>query len=57
VRKGESGIAIWIPCAPGKTDAEEETDAEGRRMFFTGGTVFDISQTADANEAALANVG
>lgn len=41
VSKGQHGISIWIPCAGRKSDEAEEGE-----MYFTSGTVFDISQTA-----------
>lgn len=41
VAKGQHGISIWIPCA-GKKSEDGETEGE---MYFTSGTVFDISQT------------
>ena len=47
VRKGEHGIGIWVPRFAGK-DAEEAGEVEG----FLFGTVFDISQTEPATEAA-----
>ncbi len=40
VAKGQHGISIWIPCAGKKSDEGEEGE-----MYFTSGTVFDISQT------------
>lgn len=53
VRKGESGMGIWVPIAKGKAgeaadpavgeDGGEGTD--GGRPRFLMGTVFDISQT------------
>lgn len=42
VMKGQHGVSIWIPCAGRKS---EDGEAEGE-MYFTSGTVFDISQTA-----------
>ena len=42
VRKGEHGVSIWIPCA-GKKAEDSETEGE---MYFTSGTVFDVSQTS-----------
>jgi hypothetical protein len=49
VRKGEHGLAIWIPVRSKKKDAEDaektpESDEDDRPNFILG-TVFDISQT------------
>jgi hypothetical protein len=41
VRKGESGLAVWIPRTAGKSDENEPAEVNG---FFLG-TVFDVSQT------------
>jgi len=41
VRRGEHGIRIVVPMRK-KTD---EPEAEPSRLFFGGGTVFDVSQT------------
>ena len=46
VRKGEHGIAIWVPKTLPKEDPAG--DAEARLTFFMG-TVFDISQTEEQN--------
>lgn len=43
VRKGEHGLAIWIPS--GKRAEETDDDDEDERPRFIMGTVFDISQT------------
>jgi len=43
VRKGETGMALWIPIK-GKADDNEEQPDELR---FILGTVFDISQTEE----------
>ena len=43
VAKGQHGLAIWIPCA-GKKSEEGEEESE---TYFTMGTVFDVSQTAE----------
>jgi len=46
VRKGESGLGIWVPIAKGKAGEEEAGEgADGGRPRFLMGTVFDISQT------------
>jgi hypothetical protein len=53
VRKGETGLGIWVPIAKGKAGetaerASGEETAEGTdggRPRFLMGTVFDISQT------------
>lgn len=46
VRKGEHGIGILVPCMPGRKgdDEHSETGAEGK-VYFTSGTVFDVTQT------------
>jgi hypothetical protein len=48
VAKGQHGISIWIPCA-GKKSEDGETEGE---TYFTSGTVFDISQTAELDSEA-----
>lgn len=51
VRKGEHGLALWVPRAVGKAEAEapepEATalDIGAERPRFLMGTVFDVSQT------------
>lgn len=57
VRKGEHGGLILIPRAPkgGQGDDSGATgtpdgDAEPSRLYFIGGTVFDISQTDPISE-------
>lgn len=59
VRKGEHGIALWIPAKRGEGEALEggAEDADGtvdddRRQRFVLGTVFDISQTDEAEAAS-----
>lgn len=54
VKKGEHGLMIWCPMAPGKTPPPdtpqpEEMDGAQRpaRPRFIVGTVFDISQTCE----------
>ena len=49
VRKGEHGIAIWVPRFAGKSDADDAGSPEG----FIIGYVFDVSQT-DAIEVQAA---
>jgi hypothetical protein len=41
VRKGETGLALWVPTS--RKNAEGETEEE--RRGFIMGTVFDVSQT------------
>lgn len=49
VRKGETGIGIWIPTTKGEKAAEPAAEAsegqDGPRARFIMGTVFDVSQT------------
>jgi hypothetical protein len=59
VRKGATGIAIWIPAKGTKADAEptaadvsaEGADKDGRPRFFSG-YVFDVSATESADGTA-----
>lgn len=45
VRKGEHGMAIWVPLKRGaKDDGEQDSGDECR---FILGTVFDVSQTSE----------
>jgi hypothetical protein len=50
VRKGEHGLAIWIPKL--KTGDDAPADAESAERWFILGTVFDVSQT-DAQDAPM----
>jgi len=59
VRKGEHGLAIWVPSgAPKLGEGFDRTsdngDGEGADIRFLMGTVFDVSQTIEiaASEAA-----
>lgn len=47
VRKGEHGLAIWIPLS--RNTKEEDLDADSGKadIAFMLGTVFDVSQTAE----------
>jgi hypothetical protein len=48
VRKGESGLGIWVPITKGKGEepaSGEEPAEDGGRPRFLMGTVFDVSQT------------
>lgn len=45
VRKGESGLYIWIPCS-------KKTDDGGEDSFFIFKPVFDVSQTDEIEQAA-----
>lgn len=51
VKKGESGLALWVPCSKKETaapaDAPEGTEAEGARPSYIIGYVFDITQTQE----------
>jgi len=48
VRKGEKGLALWIPLA-GSTETEAATDRKSERPRFMLGTVFDVTQTDPIN--------
>ena len=47
VRKGEHGASVWVPIGRKETatNGEETITADGERVGFIAGTVFDISQT------------
>jgi hypothetical protein len=47
VKKGEHGLAIWVPSTKKVPNAP---DPEKEETFFFMGTVFDISQTEIAKE-------
>lgn len=48
VRKGEHGIAIWVPKTLPTDKAIADPEKDVRLAFFMG-TVFDISQTEEQN--------
>lgn len=50
VRKGESGMSIWIPLLKKQTNGDEINE-DGERPNFGLATVFDISQTDEGNAA------
>jgi hypothetical protein len=57
VRKGEHGLAIWIPTGKGEKGEENAPPPEGegiddapKRAGFIMGTVFDVSQTEPARD-------
>lgn len=53
VRKGETGLSLWIPKSRGETPSNTVTtapDGTPQRAGFVIGTVFDISQTAALGE-------
>jgi len=61
VRKGEHGAMIWIPTGQAAASADAtgeatDNDADGARMRFITGTVFDVSQT-DAMPEVTAHCG
>ncbi|MBW6491004.1 MAG: ArdC family protein [Lentimicrobium sp.] len=45
VRKGEHGLAIWVPAI--SKPKEGEPEATETDPYFFGGTVFDITQTEE----------
>ena len=46
VRKGEHGLALWVPCGTAKSEpSESESEGEAEGVRFLIGTVFDVSQT------------
>lgn len=49
VMKGQHGASIWVPCGAKTADASGEQSTE--KTFFTAGTVFDVSQTAEIEDA------
>jgi hypothetical protein len=52
VRKGEHGIAIWIPCTK-KADPNKqpgETSADELDLYFTMSHIFDVSQTEEMTQ-------
>lgn len=51
VRKGEHGSSIWIPLNKAAGPAGVGTDEEPDELHFGSGTVFDITQTKDLEEA------
>jgi len=53
VRKGERGLAIWVPIGNGKEEGEAEggtEEGEGGGVRFVIGTVFDVTQTDPIQE-------
>ena len=55
VRKGEHGLALWVPLKPGKREDDRHGDTPGagaKRMGFIMGTVFDVSQTDELERAS-----
>lgn len=54
VKKGESGLSIWVPTAgkrgeskPAGDTPKGEGESDGARPGFVMGTVFDVSQTQE----------
>jgi len=47
VRKGEHGMAIWVPAISKAREAQAESEDD---LYFFGATVFDISQTDKMEE-------
>lgn len=56
VKRGETGLNLWIPKSHGKAeDAPEQADADGEtRQGFVIGTVFDVSQTEELGAQSAA---
>ena len=51
VRKGEHGFSIWIPLNKAAGPAGAETKDQPDELHFGSGTVFDITQTKELQEA------
>jgi hypothetical protein len=62
VRKGQSGISIWVPCVR-KPNAEAAAHLgvnpanAPNETYFTLGTVFDISQTIELGVSSAVEAG
>jgi N-terminal domain of anti-restriction factor ArdC len=54
VRKGESGMMIWIPRKPAGDDAPGKDELSDDRVRFIIGTVFDEKQTDEIAVAVAA---
>lgn len=52
VRKGEHGLALWVPIGKKDADGEASDDKPG----FILGTVFDVSQTQEIETGAHVDV-
>lgn len=48
VKKGEHGLALWVPM---KIDKPEGTEGEPDELHFLLGTVFDVTQTQEVETA------
>ena len=50
VRKGEHGMALWIPTGAGKSEKDEAQSiaSDSDDVRFVLGTVFDVSQTDES---------
>jgi len=54
VRKGEHGLALWVPRGTPKSEPNDpEADSEAERPRFLIGTVFDVSQTEADGDGEL----
>lgn len=51
VRKGETGLMIWVPIIRKGAEATGETAAKPDETRFMCGTVFDVSQTVEIDGA------
>lgn len=51
VRKGERGLALWVPIG-GAQEGEDTDTEENARPRFMLGTVFDVSQTDEIQAEA-----
>jgi hypothetical protein len=50
VMKGQHGASIWVPCGA-KSAPDESGETSTEKTFFTAGTVFDVSQTSEIEDA------
>ena len=57
VRKGEHGLALWVPCGQRKdqnAQEGEQSSADADKPGFIMGTVFDVAQTDELQAAEAA---
>jgi len=58
VRKGERGLALWVPLARAASEpgAELEAADDAKRPAFLLGTVFDVRQTEPSTNGSPSNL-